>query len=165
MSELTLLVLRLGLLALLWVFVFIVIYSVRSDMFGPRIPRSVRVAASQHQEANRERDVPTPSPAPSASASSFSKLVITAGPKAGTTIDLPVTGLTIGRSSGAGLQVSDDYTSTNHAKVSKRGDSWIIEDLGSTNGTFLSGKRVQSAAEITPGATIRVGTTQFELRQ
>lgn len=164
MSELTLLVLRLGLLALLWIFVFIVIYSVRSDMFGPRIPRSVRVAASGQREPTTERDLPASTPSSASSPVELTKLVITAGPKAGTTIDLPVTGLTIGRSSGAGLQVSDDYTSTNHAKVSKQGGRWVIEDLGSTNGTFLGGKRVATAAEITPGTTIRVGTTQFELR-
>lgn len=165
MSELTLLVLRLGLLALLWIFVFIVIYSVRSDMFGPRIPRSVRVAAGNQRESHDDRDIPTAAVSTSSPDSQdFAKLVITAGPKAGTTIDLPVTGVTIGRSSGAGLQVSDDYTSTNHAKVSKQGSRWVIEDLGSTNGTFLSGKRVTVATEVTPGSTIRVGTTQFELR-
>lgn len=161
MSALTLLVLRLGLLALLWIFVFIVIYSVRSDMFGPRIPRSVRVAASQ-QEANREA---APAPALESNTPKFTRLVITAGPKSGTSIDLPTTGLTIGRSSGAGLQVSDDYTSTNHARVSQQSGRWFVEDLGSTNGTFLGGKRVQAASEITPGATVRIGTTQFELRQ
>lgn len=173
MSELTLLVLRLGLLALLWIFVFLVIYSVRSDLFGPRIPRSVRAAA----EAQRNSDpapqtAPAPAPAPTPGSglpkpepsAAVSQVVITAGPKAGTTIDLPETGLVIGRSSSAGLQVSDDYTSNRHAKVSKVDGVWALEDLGSTNGTFLSGKRVSTPVPVPPNTTVRIGTTQFELR-
>ena len=168
MSELTLLVLRLGLLALLWIFVFLVIYSVRSDLFGPRIPRSIRAAAgaqrspgamSQEPDLTPGAGLPRSEPAPE-----VSKVVITAGPKAGTTIDLPVTGLIIGRSSSAGLQVSDDYTSNRHAKVSKVDGVWTLEDLGSTNGTFLSGKRVSVPVEVPPNTTVRIGTTQFELR-
>ena len=165
MSELTLLVLKLGLLALMWIFVFIVIYSVRSDMFGPRIPRTVRAAAeAQRSEPAPSAEVPTQAVSAPASAEPLRRIVITAGPKAGTNLDLPPTGLTIGRSSGSGLQVTDDYTSTNHARVSKQGDDWIIEDLGSTNGTYLAGKRVTDTAVIPANTTIRVGTTQFELR-
>ena len=168
MSELTLLVLRLGLLALLWIFVFLVIYSVRSDLFGPRIPRSIRAAADAQRSpepAAAEPDLTpfTPQPKPAAS-SEASKIVITAGPKAGTTIDLPATGLVIGRSSSAGLQVTDDYTSSRHAKLSKVDGHWTLEDLGSTNGTLLSGKRVETQVVVPPNTTVRIGTTQFELR-
>lgn len=163
-EALTLLVLRVGLLALLWIFVFIVIYSVRSDMFGPRMPRSVRAAAEAHRTAPAAASADTSATPATPDAVPLRRLVITAGPKAGTSLDLPETGLTIGRSSGAGLQVSDDYTSTNHARVSKQGEGWVIEDLGSTNGTFLNGKRVTDSTPIPANTTIRVGTTQFELR-
>ena len=171
MSELTLLVLRLGLLALLWIFVFLVIYSVRSDLFGPRIPRSVRAAAEGQRSPEPTPQQETASAPTGGSglprsepAAEVSQVVITAGPKAGTTIDLPVTGLVIGRSSSAGLQVSDDYTSNRHAKVSQVNGVWTLEDLGSTNGTFLSGKRVSSPVPVPPNTTVRIGTTQFELR-
>lgn len=163
-ADLTLLVLRLGLLALLWIFVFIVIYSVRSDMFGPKIPRSVRVAAEAHRSESNASASSSATAAVDNDSPPLRRIVITAGPKAGTSLDLPEAGLTIGRSSGAGLQVSDDYTSTNHARLSKQGDAWVVEDLGSTNGTFLAGKRVTQPTPIVAGKTIRIGTTQFELR-
>lgn len=167
MSELTLLVLRLGLLALLWIFVFLVIYSVRSDLFGPRIPRSIRAAADAQrtpEPSSAEPDLTPSTPQPRPAASEPAKIVITAGPKAGTTIDLPATGLVIGRSSSAGLQVTDDYTSSRHAKLSRVDGHWTLEDLGSTNGTFLSGKRVETQVVVPPNTTVRIGTTQFELR-
>ena len=90
---------------------------------------------------------------------------MTGGPRAGLEIDLPSTGLTIGRSSGSGLQVKDDYTSSNHARLVLRGDEWRIEDLGSTNGTFVAGRRVQGSASVAAGVELRIGTTTFELRR
>jgi len=185
MSELTLLLLRVGFLVLLWVFIFIVIYSLRSDLFGSRITRL-------QQQGQAPAADPAPAAAPArASAASVSpdaattvttmgrgsrtasapaarratRLVVTGGPRAGLEIDLPSTGLTIGRSSGSGLQVKDDYTSSNHARLVLRGDEWRIEDLGSTNGTFVAGRRVQGSASVAAGVELRIGTTTFELRR
>ncbi|QCR18052.1 FHA domain-containing protein FhaB/FipA [Agrococcus sp. SGAir0287] len=184
MSELTLLLLRVGFLVLLWVFIFIVIYSLRSDLFGSRITRL-------QQQGSTPAPSPTPTAPPARSSATAvspdaattvtqmgrgsraaapasrpaSRLVVTGGPRAGLEIDLPATGLTIGRSSGSGLQVKDDYTSSNHARLVLRGDEWRIEDLGSTNGTFVGGRRVQGSASVTPGVELRIGTTTFELRR
>ena len=187
MSELTLLLLRVGFLVLLWVFIFIVVYSLRSDLFGSRITRL--------QQPSNPTPTPSPSPAPTTparpapaaaspdaattvttmgrgsrsapaqAARPASRLVVTGGPRAGMEIDLPATGLTIGRSSGSGLQVKDDYTSSNHARLVLRGDEWRIEDLGSTNGTFVAGRRVQGSAAAATGVELRIGTTTFELRR
>jgi hypothetical protein len=186
MSELTLFLLRVGFLVLLWVFIFIVVYSLRSDLFASRITRL--------QQQGSPAPTPSPSPStppagrPSAPAASpdaattvtnmgrgsrsapsaprpASRLVVTGGPRAGLEVDLPATGLTIGRSSSSGLQVKDDYTSSNHARLVLVGDEWRIEDLGSTNGTFVAGRRVSGSSAATPGVELRIGTTTFELRR
>ncbi|WP_431311805.1 FHA domain-containing protein [Pseudolysinimonas kribbensis] len=57
-------------------------------------------------------------------------------------IDLPAEQLTIGRSSESGLVIRDDYTSTHHARLMLWNDQWVVQDLDSTNGTFLDGVRV-----------------------
>lgn len=170
MSELTLLILRVGFLALMWIFIFIVIYSLRSDLFGTRLTRLQQQSASASATAAPS----SPDAATSitqvrrgsrAAQSPASRLVVTGGPKSGLELDLPDTGLTIGRSSGSGLQVKDDYTSSNHARLVRRGTDWLIEDLQSTNGTFVDGHRITSATVVAPGTTLRIGTTTFELRR
>lgn len=173
MSELTLLLLRVAFLALLWIFVFIVIYALRSDLFGTRLTRLQQQGASASASASA-----APSAAPEAATTvthvrrgsraasgPARRLVVTGGPKSGLEMDLPETGLTIGRAAGSGLQVKDDYTSSNHARLVRRGDDWLLEDLQSTNGTFVDGRRIQSPTVAAPGTTLRIGTTTFELRR
>lgn len=172
MAELPLLLLRLGFLLLLWFFVFAVVYSLRADLFGVKVrklpaeqaaavpasaPAAPAAAASKPASAK-----PTTGPATLATAK---RLVITSGPKAG--LELPLTGesLSIGRSSESALVIRDDYTSSHHARLVLRGDSWTIEDLDSTNGTFVNGKRVTGASvSLSLGTPIKVGATTFELR-
>ncbi|UDF14692.1 FHA domain-containing protein [Antiquaquibacter oligotrophicus] len=161
MSELTLLVLRIAFLAILWGFVFAIVYALRSDLFGQkarRMPASATPAAS-----------PAPAPAPRPSAPQgpvfASRLVITSGAKEGLEIPLPEEQLTIGRSNESGLVIRDDYTSTHHARLLRWPDGWVIQDLDSTNGTFLDGTRVLVPTLIPLGATVRIGTTSFELRR
>ncbi|SDH56730.1 FHA domain-containing protein FhaB/FipA [Agrococcus jejuensis] len=188
MTALTLLLLRVAFLVLLWVFIFIVVYSLRSDLFGSRITRlqqgtpAPTPSPSPAPTTPARASAPVASPdaattvtnmgrgsrsasAPTAAARPASRLVVTGGPRAGLEMDLPATGLTIGRSSGSGLQVKDDYTSSNHARLVLRGDEWRIEDLGSTNGTFVAGRRVQGSAVAASGVELRIGTTTFELRR
>lgn len=168
MSELVLLLLRIGFLVLLWFFVFGVVYSLRADLFGVKVRKLPAEAASG-------APVAAPAPAPKApraakpgspaTTSTVSKLVITSGPKAGLELPLGTEAMTIGRSSESGLVIRDDYTSSHHARLLLRGDAWAIQDLDSTNGTFLGGKRLGSApAPISIGDTVKVGATTFELR-
>jgi pSer/pThr/pTyr-binding forkhead associated (FHA) protein len=92
-------------------------------------------------------------------------LVITSGPREGIEIDLPTEALTIGRSSESGLVIRDDYTSTHHARLMLWDDHWVLQDLDSTNGTFLDGTRVTLPTEVPPGVPVTVGATTFELRR
>lgn len=180
MSELTLIIIRIGFLALLWLFIFIVLYSLRSDLFGPRLTQLQQVAV-QSQRSRSAGATGATAPAPAAAASDTPttiteraapagsglarRIVVTSGPKTGLELDLPETGLTIGRSSGSGLQIKDDYTSGSHAKIVRWRDQWMVQDQGSTNGTFVDGKRVSEATPVRVGSSIRIGTTTFELRR
>ena len=169
MSELVLLILRIGFLVMLWLFVFGVVYSLRADLFGVRVRKlpageaaAAPVAAATPAPAKPRASGGASGPA---TATTATRLVITSGPKAGLEIPLGSDPLTIGRSSESGLVIRDDYTSSHHARLSLRGGTWTIQDLGSTNGTFLGGERLSDRAQsIGIGTPIKVGATTFELR-
>ncbi|MDQ4138051.1 MAG: FHA domain-containing protein [Actinomycetota bacterium] len=178
MSELTLLILRIAFLAVLWAFVFAIVYALRSDLFGSRVKRLQEQPA---YAAPGPTAVPTP-PAvqslptgpplptegiskPMATTRTASRLVVTSGPKAGAEIPLGSEPLTIGRSAESGLQILDDYTSSHHARLLLWGDDWVIQDLDSTNGTFLDGNRVTAPAKVPVNTSVKVGQTTFELRR
>ncbi|MEA1263833.1 FHA domain-containing protein [Microbacterium sp. STF-2] len=172
MSELILLLLRIGFLILMWFFVFGVVYSLRADLFGVRVRKlpaeaaagsaAAPVAAPAAPVAKPASARPSTGPATVATAK---RLVITSGPKAGLELPLSTDSLTIGRSSESALVIRDDYTSSHHARLMLRGDSWAIQDLDSTNGTFVAGQRVSgSPVALSLGTPIKVGATTFELR-
>ena len=163
MSELTLLVLKFGFLLLLWVFVFAIIYALRSDLFGqalrrPQTETPVNAFPSTPLHAPIKNSN-TENPAPAR------HLIITSGAKAGLEIDLTDRPLTIGRSRDNALVIRDDYTSPHHAKLLLWDDGWVIQDLDSTNGTYLDDERVTVPTPVPIGATVRIGTTSFELRR
>jgi pSer/pThr/pTyr-binding forkhead associated (FHA) protein len=172
MSELTLLLLRIGFLMLLWFFVFAVVYSLRADLFGVKVRRMPEPAPAAAPAASSR---PAGAPAPVAGAASVkggaattqtaSRIVITSGPKAGLELPLGNEPLTIGRSSESGLVIRDDYTSSHHARLVLWGEQWMIQDLDSTNGTWHDGARVAAPVPVTIGAPIKVGATTFELRK
>ncbi|MBS1672538.1 MAG: FHA domain-containing protein [Actinobacteria bacterium] len=171
MSELTLLLLRIGFLVLMWFFVFAVVYSLRADLFGVRVrkmPQAEAAAASAKPAPAaapaKPRAAPKSKPGGPATTSTVSKLVITSGPKAGLEVPLGTEPMSIGRSSESGLVIRDDYTSSHHARLLLWGDQWMVQDLDSTNGTFLDGERVGTPVSVAIGASIKVGATTFELR-
>ncbi len=182
MSELTLLVLRFGFLLLLWAFVFVVVYALRTDLFGQRVkrmpaePPAPALFPSSSAPA-APVTAPTSRPAPATTANPFrgglaaensaeaSRLVITSGGKEGLELPLGREPLTVGRSGESGLVIRDDYTSTHHARLMLWDDGWVIQDLDSTNGTFLDGARVTVPTPVPLNTPVRIGTTSFELRR
>jgi pSer/pThr/pTyr-binding forkhead associated (FHA) protein len=177
MSELPLLLLRIGFLVLLWAFVFAVVYSLRADLFGVKVrkmpdagpaapapaqPAASRSATATAPVASGGRPAAKGGPA---TVDAVSRIVITSGPKAGLELPLGNEPLTIGRSSESGLVIRDDYTSSHHARLVLWGDQWMIQDLDSTNGTWHDGSRVSAPQPVTVGAPIKVGATTFELRK
>jgi hypothetical protein len=178
-SDLTLLVLRVAFLALLWIFVFAVVYALRSDLFGGRVRRLEQQAAGAPQAAPlyappAVQSLPTSpvtpgsgirlAPPPVHDEGPPTRLVITSGGKAGLEIPLGNEPLTIGRASDSGLQIRDDYTSTHHARLLLWGEDWVIQDLDSTNGTYVDGERIDSPTQVPPHTPVKVGATTFELR-
>ena len=184
MSELTLLILRIAFLVVLWAFVFAVVVALRTDLFGQRVrrqpapdavgaPLPAPVAAGVPPRAAPTSPPRAPSPAramphsahPAATATSASRLVITSGAKEGMELPLGTQPLTIGRSGDSGLVIRDDYTSTHHARLMLLNDSWVVQDLDSTNGTFLDGARVMIPTQVPLNTPVKIGTTSFELRR
>jgi len=163
MSELTLTLLRLGFLALLWLVVLSVVAVLRRDLFGTRVTRRHPSPAGGPMAAAPPRgrkDAPAPASAPLPR-----QLVVTAGSLKGTTIALGQAPILIGRAPECTLVLEDDYASGRHARLSLQHGTWMVEDLGSTNGTFLGRNRVQDPVPIAPGAPVRIGRTVLELRR
>jgi pSer/pThr/pTyr-binding forkhead associated (FHA) protein len=91
--------------------------------------------------------------------------VVTGGNLAGTTITLADQQITIGRAADATIVLTDDYASTRHARLFPQNGEWIVEDLGSTNGTYLDRQKVTQPMPIPLGVPIRIGKTVLELRR
>jgi pSer/pThr/pTyr-binding forkhead associated (FHA) protein len=92
-------------------------------------------------------------------------MVVTAGPLAGKTFPLTDAQITIGRADDATLVLTDDYASTRHARIFPQDGQWIVEDLGSTNGTYLDRQKVTQPTPVPVGVPIRIGKTVLELRR
>ena len=160
MSELTLFLIRIAYLAILWIFVLSAISVIRSDMFGARVPETARNGA--------------PAPARKGKAAKASRkprrgapthLLVVEGENPGTRAELADAPLLIGRGSDAAIKLDDDYVSTRHARVAVSGDEWFVEDLGSTNGTYVGPVRITQPTTIGLGVQVRVGKTILELRK
>jgi pSer/pThr/pTyr-binding forkhead associated (FHA) protein len=152
MSELSLFLLRAGFVALLWVFVIVAFGIVRSDLSGGAQARVVRPQPKKQVKKPNSRKAPR-------------KLVVVAGALAGTSINLGDAPVTIGRANDSTLVLTDDYASTKHARVFMRDGQWLVEDLGSTNGTFLDRAKVTQPTPVGTGTPIRIGKTVLELRR
>ena len=157
MSELTLFLIRFAYLSILWIFVLSAISVIRSDMFGARVPETARGAVPQ---PSRRR-----SKAPSRRRGSPTHLLVVAGENAGARAELVDAPLLIGRGNDAAIRLDDDYVSTRHARVAAGGDEWFVEDLGSTNGTYIGSARITQPTTLTLGIQVRIGKTVLELRK
>lgn len=73
--------------------------------------------------------------------------------------------LTIGRDDKCHVILDDTYVSQVHARIFSRGESYFLEDLGSTNGTYLNRKRVGGATELQRGDRVKIGKTVLEMRK
>lgn len=93
-------------------------------------------------------------------------LVIIDGPHAGATFPLDQGNITLGRSTHNTIVLDDEYVSGHHARVYQDTQSgqWVVEDLGSTNGTYINESRMPGRAVLRPRVPVRIGATTFELR-
>jgi pSer/pThr/pTyr-binding forkhead associated (FHA) protein len=158
MSELTLTLIKLGFLALLWMFVLAVLSVIRSDLFGAKVdgrPTATAIVQSNSRQpkakpARKKRGAPA-------------RVTIADGPQAGVGATLATEPVVIGRGSDCQIRLDDDYSSTRHARLFQADNEWWVEDLGSTNGTYLDGQRVTRPVPAEVGGSIRIGRTTLNI--
>jgi hypothetical protein len=164
MSELTITLLRLGYLILLWLFVLAAISVLRRDIYGTRVvQRRLRNRPDEPAPARRGADAPAGGHAPAPTGPR--RLVVTSGPLRGTTVPLGSAAVLIGRAASCTLVLDDDYSSQRHARLYQQDGQWYIEDLGSTNGTFVGRDKVAEPTAVGPGMQLRVGQSTLELQR
>jgi pSer/pThr/pTyr-binding forkhead associated (FHA) protein len=161
MNALTLTLIRVAFLAVLWLFVIAAVGVVRTDLFGPAVSSRQQRRQQKAQRANAAR----PARPGRAARGTPQRLLVTGGSLAGTSIGLADQQITIGRANDATLVLSDDYASSRHARLFPQNGQWIVEDLGSTNGTYLDRQKVTQPMPVPAGVPIRIGKTVLELRR
>jgi pSer/pThr/pTyr-binding forkhead associated (FHA) protein len=170
MSELALFLVRFGFMAVLWIFIFSIIGVIRADLFGQRV-----VGKATERSVPQVLSTPIIPAAPSGAVSVVStstgkssgvatRLVIIEGEHTGTELPLNGRELHIGRAPNSDLVINDEYASTQHAKLVLMNEDWLIQDLNSTNGTYLAGARVGTPAVVKLNTPVKIGKTVFELR-
>ncbi|MEA2366630.1 MAG: hypothetical protein QOE69_1946 [Thermoleophilaceae bacterium] len=151
--------LKFGFLAVLYLFLLWVVRSAMRDLARS----SAGVAAAEPVEvprpSRRER-----SPAPRSGGAPRLLVVAAMGHEPGTTFDVG-DGLVFGRSDGADVRVEDPFASAAHARIFDRGGLMHLEDMGSTNGTYLNGRQVKSAEPLNASDTIRIGDSEYRYEE
>lgn len=161
MPQIAELAIKLAFLALLWLFVLAAVRTVRLDIFGPRVPRAARPSRKEVRAS-----APPPSAAKAAKGKVPRELLVIEGALKGTRIKLNGSPITIGRDKASTLVLTDDYVSNHHARIfASAPDRWLVEDVGSTNGTYLGQAKVAGPTPLTVGSKVRVGRTVMELRK
>jgi pSer/pThr/pTyr-binding forkhead associated (FHA) protein len=154
MQGLVLQLTRVGFLLLLWLFIWSVLRILRTDIYAPTgavmMRRGLALRGTLLPSRQRRGVV--------------RQLIVTEGALTGTRITLGTQQVLIGRADDSTLVLTDDYASTRHARRSPRGSEWYVEDLGSTNGTYLDRAKVTTAVRVPMGTPVRIGKTVIELR-
>lgn len=157
MSELTLLLIKIAYLAILWIFVLAALSVIRSDMFGARVPEAARRDAKPTKSREAKR--------PKLGRGQPTHVIVVNGDHAGQRAEVANGPVLIGRGADAAIRLDDDYASTRHARIAFADGQWFVEDLGSTNGTYLGTVRITQPTPITLGSQVRIGKTILELRK
>jgi pSer/pThr/pTyr-binding forkhead associated (FHA) protein len=150
--------LKFGFLVVLYLFLLWVVRSSMRDL-----SRYGNTAAAEPVEAPSPARRRQPSPRRNGGAPRL--LVVAAmGHEPGTSFDVRE-GATFGRADGADIHVSDQFASSQHARIFDQGGSMYLEDLGSTNGTYLNGRQVKRAEPLSVGDTIRIGDSEYRYEE
>ncbi|MDY5785393.1 MULTISPECIES: FHA domain-containing protein [unclassified Corynebacterium] len=137
---------RFGLLILLWLFILLVLWVLRKDVVAAA---GVRRQASASTPIMREK---------------ARQIVVVEGPLQGSHMEIAsVEDLTLGRADTNDFVLGDDYASSRHARLFRRGSEWFVEDLDSRNGTFVQGSRIDQPERVSVGSDIKMGRTIVRL--
>ncbi|MDR1355674.1 MAG: FHA domain-containing protein [Propionibacteriaceae bacterium] len=147
MSTLVFAIVKVAFLGLLWLFIAVIAGVIRSDISNTR-PTDVAVQPNPKRRGGVPRDV--------------GRLVVIAGKGSGDAV--PLLGeIIIGRAADATLDLADDFASNRHARLFSDAQGWVIEDIGSTNGTYVNGVRITELTRVDSRDIIRVGRSQLKL--
>ena len=157
MSEIALTVIKVLFLALLWLFILSAVSVIRSDLFGRTVPST---------DLPEEQELESPPPPPKRTKRPRGEprvLVITQGSQTGQSAALADGVIMIGRGADCQIILDDDYVSTRHARVVSAENGIYVEDMGSTNGSYVNGQRITAPTTITMSDTVRIGKTILKL--
>jgi hypothetical protein len=157
-SPLAIQLMRFAFLALLWLFLFGMIRVIRMELRTAGAPRVPVPAKPKSKKARAAASDGRPG------RGALSQLIVTEGSLAGTRVALTGKPILIGRANDSTLVLTDDYASTRHARISENNGVWYLEDLGSTNGTYIGHTKVTGPVPLEAGVVIRIGKTAMELR-
>jgi pSer/pThr/pTyr-binding forkhead associated (FHA) protein len=166
-SELTLVLIRFAYLAILWIFVLSAISVVRSDMFGARVDSNSRAERRAERQSRKQgqRQSQTSGRAAKRPRGAPTHVLVVDGANQGERVSLDEAPILVGRGADAAIRLDDDYVSTRHARIARSGDQWFVEDLGSTNGTYIGSHRLTQPTTLQLGSKVRIGKTTLELRK
>jgi hypothetical protein len=153
--ETTLLVLKIAFLVLLYLFIWRIVRSASRDL---RLPQESMIMAPHHAAAAGIGS------GNGSAAVERGRLVVVESPvlDRGDTYPLEVSALTVGRAANNDVSIDgDEYASARHARFEPRRDGVYVEDVGSTNGTFVNGIRLTRERRLTRGDVVRVGETDL----
>ena len=164
MSTLLLAALKVAFLLLMWLFILFVVNTIRADLFGRRVTEAELVAAGE-APSNMANLFRRDSGGGRTSSVTPTRITITTGRAAGNSATLPAVGdeILMGRAAACQLDVDDDYASSRHAKIWRDDEGFVVEDLRSTNGTYVNGQQISQPTRISPGDVVRVGRSQMQL--
>jgi pSer/pThr/pTyr-binding forkhead associated (FHA) protein len=165
MTGLTITVMKLGLLAILWIFVLLALGVVRSDVFGAGSRSGRGRAATKSTPAPAAQLADRPSARPRRGGVP-TRLEVVSGSLAGTNVQLTGVQITLGRAHDSTIVLDDDFASSRHARIyPDPTGQWVVEDLGSTNGTYLDRTKINGPTPIPLGVPVRIGKTALELKK
>jgi hypothetical protein len=152
--------LKFGFLLVLYLFLLWVVRSAMRDL--SRYESSATAAEPVEPPSRRRKESALPNLR--AGVSPRLQVVAAMGHEPGTTFDIGE-GATMGRSNGAQIRVDDPFASSAHARIFSRGEYMFLEDMGSTNGTYLNGRQVRSTERLRPSDVIRIGDSEYRYEE
>jgi pSer/pThr/pTyr-binding forkhead associated (FHA) protein len=154
--------LQFGFLAILYLFLLWVARSARRDLVRGQEP----ALADQSPDLDEPRGDRRRGSGPDLSANVEPRLEVVAamGYEPGAVIDVSE-GATLGRAGSADIHVEDPFASSVHARIFARNGFMHVEDMGSTNGTYLNGRQLRKAEQLKPADKIRIGDSEYSYRE